>query len=181
MATLRLRPLTVDDLEPLWESRRSDASSVPARVGPGAKERLRARLEKSLTLEHDGWFELGIEADGQLIGDVQARHPRNAMPGGVYEIGITLFAGERGKGLGRRAVELFTDLLFREHAAGRVQASTALDNLAMRRVFDALGWRQEGVLREFWPAADGTRTHYALYAFTRSDWESRNSSSSAET
>ena len=181
MATLRLRPLTVQDLEPLWESRRADETAFPARAQPGAKERLRARLAKDLTLERDGWFELGIEAEGRLIGDVQARHPKNAMPGGVYEIGITLFAGERGKGYGRWAVERFTDLLFRDHGAGRVQASTALDNTAMRRVFDALGWTEEGVLRGFWPGDDGNREDYALYAITRSDWESRNTRSSSDT
>lgn len=155
--------------------------AFPARARAAAKDRLRERLEKRLTLEQDGWFELGIEADGRLIGDVQARHPKNAMPGGVYEIGITLFVGERGKGVGRRALEMFTDLLFREHDAGRVQASTAVDNAAMRRVFDVLGWTEEGVLREFWPAEDGTRLDYVLYALTRSDWESRNSRSSADT
>jgi RimJ/RimL family protein N-acetyltransferase len=178
---ITLRALTVDDLEPLWESRRSDETAFPHRVQPGAKERLRERLEKDLSLEHDGWFELGIELDGRLIGDIQARHPKNAMPTGVYEIGITLFGGERGKGYGRVAVEQFVDLLFRDHGAGRVQASTALDNAAMRRVFEVLGWTEEGVLREFWPADDGARTDYALYAITRSDWLVRNSSSSSDT
>jgi RimJ/RimL family protein N-acetyltransferase len=181
MATVRLRPLRLDDLEPLWEARQADETAFPTRVQEGAKERLRDRLTKDLSLEQDGWLELGIEIDGRLIGDVQARHPKNAMPPGVYEIGITLFGGERGKGYGRLALEQFTDVLFRDHAAGRVQGSTAVENGAMRRVFEILGWTAEGVLREFWPGEDGSRADYALYAITRSDWESRNPRSSSDT
>ncbi len=180
MPDVRLRPLTLADLEPLWAARQAD-EDFPARARPGARQRLRSQLERGPTLERDGWLALGIEVDGRLVGDVQARHPKNAMPPGVYEIGISLFDAERGKGIGRRAVQLFTDLLFEAHGAGRVQGSTAIDNLAMRRVFDALGWTFEGVLRSFWPAGNGRREDYALYAVTRADWASRNSRSSSDT
>lgn len=176
MTAIRLRALTLADLETLWALRTADEAN-PRRTGAGAKERLRARLAKDVSLEQDGWLELGIELDGRLIGDVQARHPKNAMPPGVYEIGITLFGGERGKGYGRLALEQFTDLLFRDHEAARVQGSTWVENGAMRRVFELLGWTEEGVMRGFWLGGDGEREDYALYAITRSDWESRNSES----
>ena len=45
-----------------------------------------------------------------------------------------------------------------------MQASTALDNVAMRRVLEVIGYEYEGVLRSFAPTADGTREDYALYA-----------------
>jgi RimJ/RimL family protein N-acetyltransferase len=88
----------------------------------------------------------------------------------VFEIGISMFAGARGRGLGREAVRLLTDLLVREHDAYRVQASTDLENAAMRTVLERLGYSFEGVLRGFMPTEDGGRADYAMYAVTRRDW-----------
>jgi RimJ/RimL family protein N-acetyltransferase len=51
-----------------------------------------------------------------------------------------------------------------------VQASTAADNTAMRRVLEKLGFAYEGTLRAFMPSENG-RDDYVLYAVTRSDWE----------
>jgi RimJ/RimL family protein N-acetyltransferase len=74
----------------------------------------------------------------------------------------------RGRGIGREAVELFTDSLLDE-GIERVQASTALDNASMRRVLEHLGFAFEGVLRDFAPGPEGGREDYALYSLTRRD------------
>ena len=164
---VRLRPLELGDIEALVAAHDDDpASFVPA--GDEARERLRQQIERSPTLEDGGFVNLAIERDGRLIGDVQARAPKNAFPPGVCEIGITLFADVRGQGLGRDAVALFTERLFGE-GWERVQASTSVDNVAMRRVLERLGWGFEGVLRSFSPGADGGREDYALYAATRGE------------
>jgi N-acetyltransferase len=168
---VRLRSLTLDDVDALVVARDAD----PATFGPGgaeARERLRKQVGRSPTLADGGFIELVVERDGELIGDVQARAPKNAFPPGVCEIGITLFTDARGRGSGREAVELFTEHLFRE-GLERVQASTAVDNVAMRRVLERLGYTFEGVLREFSPADHGGREDYAMYAMTRRDWDAR--------
>jgi RimJ/RimL family protein N-acetyltransferase len=141
-------------------------------VGPSAeelRERLPRELERKPTLERDGFMNLVIEGDGRLIGDIQARAPQKAYPPGVCEIGITLFPDARGQGFGREAVTLFTEFLF-EHGMERVQASTALDNVAMRRVLELVGYTFEGTLRSFMPSDGGMRDDYALYAVVRPDW-----------
>ena len=69
-------------------------------VGRGRRERLRKRIEHSGKLV-DGWLDLGIEADGRLVGDITARSPKNALPPGVFEVGITLFDPDRDRGVGR--------------------------------------------------------------------------------
>jgi RimJ/RimL family protein N-acetyltransferase len=51
-----------------------------------------------------------------------------------------------------------------------VQASTAADNVAMRRVLEKLGFVYEGTLRDFMPASEG-RDDYVMYSVTRRDWE----------
>jgi RimJ/RimL family protein N-acetyltransferase len=139
---------------------------VPTR---GARERMRRRIANSGRLV-GGWLDLAIDAEGSLVGEIDARHPPRAMPPGVYELGIALFDEEvRGRGYGTEAIALLTAHLFAELGAERVQASTAVDNSAMRRVFEKLGFAKEGVMRSYMPAGE-SRDDYVLYAVTRADW-----------
>jgi RimJ/RimL family protein N-acetyltransferase len=151
--TVRLRLLTLDDVETLAADEQE-------------AERLRRRIERNPTLEDGGFFALGIEADGRLVGEIQARAPQHCFLPGVCEIGIELLSEARGRGVGREAVALFTEQLFAQGLA-RVQASTAVSNTAMRRVLELLGWELEGVLRAYGPTEGGGREDYAIYAVTR--------------
>ena len=166
-----LRPLRLDELDTIAEAQSRLYSFVED--SPSAvKRRLRRRIEHSGRLV-DGWLDLGIEAEGRLVGDITARNPKNAYPSGVFELGITVFEeADRGKGFGRAATALITTHLFEEHEAGRVQATTAVGNAAMRRVLEELGFVHEGTMREFMPGPDG-REDYALYAVTREEWARR--------
>ena len=97
---------------------------VPTR---GARERMRRRIANSGRLV-GGWLDLAIDAEGSLVGEIDARHPPRAMPPGVFELGIALFDEEaRGRGYGTEAIALLTAHLFAELGAERVQASTAVD------------------------------------------------------
>jgi ribosomal-protein-alanine N-acetyltransferase len=167
-ARVVLRPLRPDELETIAEAQTRLYSFVEESQA-AVERRLRNRIENSGRLV-DGWLDLGIEAEGRLVGDITARNPKNAFPPGVFEFGITVFeAADRGKGYGRDATELFTSHLFDEHDAGRVQATTAVDNVPMRRVLESLGFVHEGTLRGFMPGPDG-REDYAMYAVTREEW-----------
>jgi RimJ/RimL family protein N-acetyltransferase len=161
-----LRPPAVEDVEALVASRDEDSGFGPA--GEAAREQLLKQIERKPTLEDGGFLSLAIEADGVVVGDVQARAPKHGFPPGVCEIGITLVVAARGRGYGREAVELFTEHLL-AHGWPRVQASTAVDNHAMRRVLERAGYDLEGVLRSFAPGDDGGREDYALYARFRTD------------
>ena len=165
---VRLRSFTHDDVEPIAAAQEAD----PTSFGPGGEElraRLRKQIERNPRLEDGEFLDLAIEADGRLVGDVQARMPPRAWPGGVCEIGISLFADARGEGFGREAVKLFTDYLFGE-GLERVQASTSVGNAAMRRVLELVGYGFEGILRSYGPTPDGGREDYAMYAAIREDW-----------
>jgi RimJ/RimL family protein N-acetyltransferase len=151
--SVRLRTVKLEDVDTL-------AADEPE------AERLRRRIERNPTLEDGGFVSLAIEADGRLVGEIQARAPQHCFLPGVCEIGISLLEEARGRGVGREAVALFTEQLF-EQGLARVQASTAVSNLAMRRVLERLGWELEGVLRAYGPAEDGAREDYAMYAVTR--------------
>jgi RimJ/RimL family protein N-acetyltransferase len=154
-----LRPIRPDELE-LFAS--GSGRSV-------TQERLQERIERSGRFV-EGMLDLGVDVDGTLVGDVQARRPVEAVPPGVVELGVDLYdSADRGRGYGREAVALLTTHLFAKGIAERVQGSTAVDNVAMRTVFERLGYRFEGVMRGFMPAPDG-REDYALYAVLRAEW-----------
>ncbi len=117
---------------------------------------------------------LAVEADGRLVGDVQGRCPRFALPPGVWELGIELWdAADRGRGIGRETVALLSSHLFDREDAIRVQATTDVDNVSMRRVLEVLGFDFEGILHGFMPDAAGPPRDYAMYGVTRGAWGAR--------
>jgi RimJ/RimL family protein N-acetyltransferase len=136
----------------------------------GLALRRRERLERSGA--RNGWEVLfAIEAEGRLVGDVQGRSSDLALPPGVWEVGIELWdEADRGRGLGREAVGLLSSHLFEHEGATRVQATTDVDNDAMRRTLHGLGFSFEGVLRGFMPVPEGTPRDYAIYGITKADW-----------
>jgi RimJ/RimL family protein N-acetyltransferase len=164
-----LRPIRLEELDLIWAEREG---TVPSERSDEARSRLRERIEKGGAFA-EGRIDLGVEAEGRLVGHVEARQPVAAMPRGVFELGISILEAERGQGFGRGAVEALTDLLMREHDAHRVQASTDVHNTAMRAVLERLDFTFEGVMRAFMPTPEGGRADFALYGVTRDDWERR--------
>lgn len=144
--------------------------------GTGTRElsqRVSERIRRSGSFS-DGVLIFAIEAAGRLVGEVQARQPINGLPPGVFELGIELFEDDdRGQGLGADAVAAITRHLFVDEAAHRVQLTTDVENEAMSRVAERVGFTLEGVLRSFMPSADGPRD-YRMYAITGSDHRERN-------
>jgi RimJ/RimL family protein N-acetyltransferase len=146
--------------------------SVPASdLDEEERRERRERVERSG--DRAGWeIMLAIEAEGRLVGDVQARCPRFALPRGVWELGIELWdEGDRGRGFGRQTVALLSAYLFEREDAIRIQATTDVANAAMRGVLEALGFEFEGVLRGFMPNAGGPPRDYTMYGLTQSAWE----------
>lgn len=133
----------------------------------------RRRLELSGT--RTAWeLMFAVEAGDRLVGDIQARCSDQAMPPGVWEVGIDLWAeADRGQGIGSEAVTLLTAHLFAREGAHRVQATTDVDNVAMRRSLERCGFAFEGVLRGFMPTGDGLARDHAMYATTTGDRGSR--------
>ena len=148
-------------------------SVPPAELDRDTLRERRERLERSG--ERSGSeIMLAVEADGRLVGDVQGRCPRFALPRGVWELGIELWdAADRGRGIGRETVALLSSHLFDREDAIRVQATTDVDNVSMRRVLEVLGFDFEGILHGFMPDAAGPPRDYAMYGVTRGAWEAR--------
>lgn len=158
---IRLRPMVAADL-PFFVRPVSAGFSTPA-DRQQATERFEQLVRHNPSLRGDGFESLVVESDGVVVGDIQARAPRQGFPPGVCELGINLFAGSRGRGLGTEAVRLFTAHLF-EDGWQRVQAATSVSNNGMRRVLERTGYGLEGVLRSYAPSDVSGRDDYVLYA-----------------
>lgn len=76
----------------------------------------------------------------------------------------------RGRGIGRVAVGWCVEMLFGEYPRlYRIEATTRVDNQAMRRVLEFNKFVLEGQLRQTWPSESGVRYDTALYGRLRSD------------
>ena len=160
---LLLRPLEPEEIEAAWQDIR-DADPI-AVAAPPDEAAFRRRLGRSGLLD-GGSLDLAVDLGGEYVGRIQTFVvPHRRLPPGVFELGIGLREHARGSGYGREAVTLLTDWLFREAGATRVQAPTDPANLAMRTVFDRVGWRERGTTVEY-------RREWVLYAIERREWES---------
>ena len=159
---LALRPLRPEEIDEQWQAMVTGDPMGTPQVPDEA--RFRARLRRSGQLV-DGWIDLAIDLDGAPIGRIQTFVPEGRpLPAGTFEVGIRLRESQRGKGYGREALTLLTGWLFRHAGAQAVQAPTDPANVAMRTVFDRVGWTLAGTVTDF------GRT-WVMYRMTRPEWE----------
>ena len=166
-----LRPLEHGDVE-TFLSRPEDGGVPRPEIGLEERRRKLERLVGQRGSFREGRLDLAVLAGDEVVGRVDVRRPEGlvAWPPGVVELGIGLFPEARGRGIGTRAIALLVERLFADDGIHRVQASTDLENAAMRNVLERVGFTFEGVLRSFMPEPAG-RADYALYAITRADVE----------
>jgi RimJ/RimL family protein N-acetyltransferase len=90
---------------------------------------------------------------------------------------LRIASEHRGRGYGKRAARWIVDLLFTYYPElHRVEANTRADNAAMQTVLSAVGFTQEGRLRDAWRGADGQWFDTMIYGILRSDWDSATAS-----
>ncbi len=161
---LLLRAIRPDEIDAEW---RDMVSADPMTIAELPDEAsFRSRLGRSGQL-HNGWLDLAIDLGGESIGRIQTFvPPHRPLAPGVFEVGISLRADVRGQGYGREALAQFTDWLFEHAAAERVEAPTDPANIAMRTVFQRVGWELAGSLTEF-------GRDWVMYAVTRPHWQAR--------
>jgi RimJ/RimL family protein N-acetyltransferase len=160
-----LRPLlTAEEIDEAWQAM---VTSDPIAIAELPDEDgFRARLRRSGRM-HDGWLDLAIDLGGTPIGRIQTFvPPGRPLPAGTFEVGIGLHEEVRGKGYGREAIALLTDWLFERAAAQAVEAPTDPGNLAMRAVFQRVGWTLAGSLTEY-------GREWVMYRITRQQWQAR--------
>jgi RimJ/RimL family protein N-acetyltransferase len=167
-----LRPFAAEEFDVVWAEETRDRGPFDAAWSPTddrARDRVRTRVRHSGAWRDGRVLDLAIETQGRLVGDIQARRDPEYAPPGLFDIGIALFGGLRGRGTGTTALRLLTAFLFDEQDANRVFLSTDVENVAMRRSAEKAGFAFEGVMRGFWVVPGEPARDYALYGRARRD------------
>ncbi|MBK6693331.1 MAG: GNAT family N-acetyltransferase [Myxococcales bacterium] len=167
-----LRPVREADLDALSRSETERASSPYDDFGFTGAGSLRKRFAE------DGFLPAGGErgrlavvlGDGDLAGTASwhtAAYGPNAGSR-AFNLGIVLFPEHRGQGLGVSAMRALVRYLFEQFEVGRLEGSTDVENLAMQRVAERVGFQREGILRgaQF---RLGKRHDLVLYSMLRDD------------
>jgi RimJ/RimL family protein N-acetyltransferase len=78
-----------------------------------------------------------------------------------------------GEGLGTAFLSLVLDEAFRSIGAERFHLDCFADNLRAQRSYEKLGFTRDGVMRQAYRLADGTRADLVMMAILKSEWEGR--------
>lgn len=104
---------------------------------------------------------------GRFLGGI-GLHPREwVIP--AFEIGYWLRASAEGNGYMSEAVRLLTDFTFDKLSALRVEIQCDERNTRSANVARRLGYKQEGLLRNEFPAPDGSATNTLIFSLIPED------------
>lgn len=156
--TINLRPFTRADLA-LFAAWANDLgfNSEYNTFGLRRPDHLEVRFAKNGLLDAGRGLLVVVTPDGEVVGKVGYHQRLHAPSEGsrAYNIGISLVAGQRGKGYGSEAQKLLAAYLFATYPIARVEATTDIDNLREQRALEKAGFSREGVLRKAcWRAGD---------------------------
>jgi RimJ/RimL family protein N-acetyltransferase len=124
--------------------------------------------------EADGYIGADTSAVAVVVGGAVAgiaswrRRDRGVAAGGCLEIGVALLPEHRSRGVGTAAHRVLVGHLFDFTTVHRLEALTAVENVAERKVLERVGFAHEGVLRGA-AFLQGTWRDVAVYGLLRDD------------
>lgn len=126
-------------------------------------------LQKSGDNSHTRWWGIGNQANGHLIGTCgyfrwDQQHHR-------AEIGYDLHPDSWGRGLMPEALRALIRYGFSEMNLNRIEASAHELNLRSQRVLEKLGFKWEGMLREYY-CRNGIFNNQVQYSLLMREWGS---------
>ena len=126
-------------------------------------------FEKSVS-SGDNKVHLMISQDGERKGVISLMNINKER--GNAEIGLWISSDEQGKGIGSEASRLMTDYGFKELRLHRIYARVFEHNPRSARVWEKLGYQEEGLMREH-DFIDGEYMDLRIYGILREEWEQR--------
>jgi RimJ/RimL family protein N-acetyltransferase len=167
----RLRPIREDDAPRIHEGTAEPETQrwLGHKPAPYTLDAARTYVQRRRELEATGQcvtWAIADPDDDRILGTVLWF---NWTAGIECEVGYWVHPDARGRGLATRAARLVVGHVFETLEVRRVTAFAAADNLASRRVIEALGFRLYGVERYgAWVRDD--HVDMALYDVTASEW-----------
>jgi aminoglycoside 6'-N-acetyltransferase len=143
-----LRPVVPEDVERLI--------AIQAQPGIarwwGAPDEANVRRKAEATGDPEVF---AVEANDELVGLIQYNEENEPD---FRHAGIDIFLAEQvhGLGLGTDAIRTLARYLIDERGHHRLTIDPAADNAIAIRVYEKVGFRPVGLLREYWRSPDGT-------------------------
>jgi aminoglycoside 6'-N-acetyltransferase len=164
-ARLRLRPPVESDV-PLLA--RILAEPPVARFWPSHDE---ASVREDFVEGDEDLTVFVIEHEGRVAGLIQFSDEDDPQ---YRHATVDLFVGTafQGRGLGREAIAAVIDHLFGERGHHRIVIDPAAHNARAIAVYESVGFRRVGVMRDYERGADGTFHDGVLLEIVRADWRS---------
>lgn len=142
-----LRPFRPEDREPFWRARLDPLTWARTTEAPYDPETLEQYLARTAEPRGgQGAAEFAVEADGELVGRVSLFHV-DALAR-TAEAGLHVLPGHQGRGHGRDALRVLLAYAFTSRNLRRVHLETLASNAAALRCYAAVGFVEEGRLRE---------------------------------
>jgi aminoglycoside 6'-N-acetyltransferase len=147
---ITLRPIRPNDIPALAAML---ARPEVARWWPGYEDR--ARVEAEFLREEPDLTIYAIEVGGHLAGSIQSFEEPEAD---FRHANIDLFVdqGLHGQGIGSAAIRRLAARLIDEKGHHRLTIDPAADNEVAIRVYEKVGYRQVGRMRQYQRMADGS-------------------------
>lgn len=120
------------------------------------RDRFQWIIERSADLEPLGWMTLSIRTWEHQIG----------------EIGYSISEAYHGQGYGYEALQLMLRKAFYEAHLYRIEAKCSVENPASYKLLEKVGFRKEGVLREYFNIRENRVDHF-IYSVLRSEYIKR--------
>jgi ribosomal-protein-serine acetyltransferase len=125
------------------------------------------RATRRQIADNDGLQTAIVDPEGRIVGMVGVHNVD--WPNRKTSIGYWLARGEQGRGTMTAAVRAYVNHAFATWKLNRIMIQAAVENTRSRAIPERLGFREEGILREF--ERVGARVlDGVLYALLAADW-----------
>lgn len=173
---VRLRPLSLEDAQPLFEAVESSREAlkrwlawVPGALGVQDEAAFLRRAEEEASRGESSVWGLVEVRTGFLVGVVSLGElsPAERARG---RLGVWVQADRRGRGYATEGARLLVEHAFRKLNLHRVFSRIDPTNRAGRRVLRKLGFRYEGRLRDDWKI-NGRWIDHECWGLLKTDWK----------
>jgi len=167
---VELRPARPSDASLLrfWRTEPSVRRYQP--LGDATLDQVRAELARQrftdLYRSRGDRFQWVILCDEQPVGWITLVITNWSH--GLCEVGYALSTPYQGRGLMTSALDQLVDELFARTTLERIEARCSIENDASYRLLEKVGFRREGLLREYFQLRGRRHDNY-LYAYLRRD------------
>ena len=147
---LILDPLTIDDIEAIYELAKDKKSIEDFQYVANSVEDVKAWLEPSLN--DQSVFTWAIRENDVLVGMIEAEQGAeySDITTNICRIGYFIDHKRQNKGFGSEAIQAVIDWLFNNTEINRIEAGVTLHNIPSYRVLEKVGFIRDKIVKSNW-------------------------------